>query len=94
MYDYVETDSTVDHIVPLDAEVSFLEMQLQSNTQPESLPDSVRFRVLGVGAADERPLDPCTARANSIHLGLWEEAALGLLGQIGTVSTQCLARSY
>jgi len=88
-------------------------MQLQRSTQPEPLPDLVRFRVLGVGAADERPLDPrvqfcapgvgaaderpldpCTARANSGHLRLWEEAALGLLGQNGTASTQCLARSY
>ena len=112
MYDHVETDSTVDHVVPLDVEVSFLEMQLQS-TQPEPLPDLVRFRVLGVGAADERPLDPrvqfcppgvgaadehpfepCAARTSSGHLGLWEEAALGLLGQNGTASTQRLARSY
>jgi len=58
MYDHIETDSTVDHVVPLDVEVSFLEMQLSQNTQPEPLPDSVQFRMLGVGAADERPLDP------------------------------------
>jgi len=114
MYDHIDTDSTVDHVVPLDVvEVSFLEMQLSQSTQPEPLPDSVRFRVLGVGAADERPLDPrvqfcppgvgaaderpyepCTARTSSGHLGLWEDATLGLLGQNGTASTPCLARSY
>jgi len=32
MYDHVETDSTVDHVVQLDVEVSFLEMQLQQST--------------------------------------------------------------
>jgi len=84
----------VDHIIPLDVEVSFLEMQLQHNTQPESLLDSVRFRAPGVGAGNERPLDPCVARANSGHLGLWEEVALGPLGQNATASTQRLARSY
>ena len=49
MYDHIEKDSTVDHVVPLDIEVSFLEMQLMQGTQPEPLPDSVDFRVLGVG---------------------------------------------
>ena len=106
MYDHIETDSTVDHVVPLDVEVSFLEMQLTQNAQPEPLPDSVRFSVLGVGAADERPLyprvqfcsprvgaaderpcEPCADGTSSGHLGLWEDATVGLLGQNGTAST-------
>jgi len=54
----------------------------------------VRFCPPGVGAADERPYEPCTARTSSGHLGLWEDATLGLLGQNGTAITPCLARLH
>jgi len=105
LYDNVETDWTVEQEIPLDAEVSSIELQnLQmdynavtevSAELPEPLPDSVpsaRFqswpRTPGVGAAYEHPVDPRVLGTNRGHLGLWEEAALRLVSQNTTASTQ------
>jgi len=101
MYDDVELDSTVEQVIPLDEEVSFLEMQMHNNTlaefgarSPGSLPDLVRFRAPGVGTSSEHPLIPRVSRTGRGHLGLLGEAAWSPVAQNPTASIQRRGRSY